>query len=111
MHNQEIYSTFWGNLLHSLGNDPLNASAAWWVLLVMEGVLAFGTYLGMRASKMLADSDGVSKWTYYDVVMGFGITFMLLTYWMSSPATDTLPFYNPYQGNLLYNPLNASPPF
>ncbi|MEL9970723.1 MAG: hypothetical protein QXZ65_06145 [Metallosphaera sp.] len=111
MHNQEIYSTFWGNLLHSLGNDPLNASAAWWVLLVMEGVLAFGTYLGMRASKMLADSDGVSKWTYYAVVMGFGITFMLLTYWMSSPATDTLPFYNPYLGNLLYNPLNASPPF
>ncbi|MEM4131117.1 MAG: hypothetical protein QXU14_07735 [Metallosphaera sp.] len=111
MHNQEIYSTFWGNLLHSLGNDPLNASAAWWVLLVMEGVLAFGTYLGMRASKMLADSDGVSKWTYYAVVMGFGITFMLLTYWMSSPAMDTLPFYNPYLGNLLYNPLNASPPF
>ncbi len=64
MHNSEIYSTFWGSLLHSLGNDPLNATAAWWVLLAMEGVLVFGIYLGMRASKILAETDGLEKWSY-----------------------------------------------
>ncbi|MCG3109058.1 hypothetical protein L3N51_01348 [Metallosphaera sp. J1] len=111
MHNSDIYSTFWGSFLHSLGHDPLNATAAWWVLLVMEAVMAFGIYLGIRASNMLAETDGVSKWTYYAVVLGFGITFMLVTYWMSSPASPTAPFYNPYLGNLLYNPLQATPPF
>ncbi len=111
MHNQAIYSTFWGSVLHQLGNDPLNASAAWWVLIVMEAVMAFGTYLGIRASNMLAETDGVSRHTYYAVVLAFGVTFMLVTYWMSSPANPALPFYNQYLGNLLYNPLEASPPF
>jgi hypothetical protein len=111
MHNGEVYSTFWGALLHSLGNDPLNATAAWWVLLVMEGVLAFGAYLGVRASRLLAEVDGLEKWSYLSLVLTFSAVFMLVTYWMSSPASPALPFYNSYLGNLLYNPLQAQPPF
>ncbi len=111
MHNNGIYSTFWGSLLHSLGNDPLNATAAWWVLLVMEGVLAFGTYLGVRASKTLAETDGLERWSYLSLVLAFGVTFMLVTYWMSSPASSALLLYNNYLGNILYNPLHAQPPF
>ncbi|WP_235185622.1 hypothetical protein [Candidatus Acidianus copahuensis] len=98
-------------ILHSLGNHPLNATAAWWVMLVMEGVIAFGMYLGIRASDIMAESDGLRKSSYYTVIIGFGLTFMLITYWMSSPNNPALPFYNPYLGNLIYNPLQATPPF
>jgi len=109
--NRGIYSTFWGGVLHSLGSDPVNATAEWWVLPLMELVIVFGVFLGMRASRGLSDTDGLDKRAYYSLVLGFGITFMVITYWMSSPASPNLPFYNPLIGNVLYNPLQAQPPF
>jgi len=111
LRNSQVTSTFWGRVLHYLGSNPYQAHAEWWVLLIMEGVIIFGIYLGIRASNMLSQSDGISKKYYYSVVLGFGLAFILMTYWMSSPMSPSLSFYNPYLGNLMYNPLDATPPF
>ncbi|AWR96899.1 4Fe-4S binding protein [Acidianus sulfidivorans JP7] len=111
IHNSEIYSTFWGSFLHSLGSNPLQATAEWWVLLIMEGVEIFGIYLSLRAAKELSNIDGIDKKFYYIPILILGIAFIVITYWMSSPNSPLLPFYNRYLGNLLYNPLQAQPPF
>ncbi|ARM75550.1 4Fe-4S binding protein [Acidianus manzaensis] len=110
-HNQAIYKSFWGSILHYLGSNPLNATAEWWVLLLMEAIIIFGIYLGIKASNILSETDGISKKSYYIAVISFGIIFILVTYWMSSPASPSLPFYNQYLGNLIYNPFQAMPPF
>ncbi|MBB5254283.1 hypothetical protein [Sulfurisphaera ohwakuensis] len=111
MHNSQIYSTFWGHILQILGSNPTEATAEWWVMLVMEAVNVFGIYLSLRASKTLSEVDEIPRKYYYVPILVLGISFILITYWMCSPASPSLPFYNKYLGNLIYNPLQAQPPF
>lgn len=111
LHYSQLYSTFWGGVLKSIGSDPLSATAPWWVMLLMEAVEGFGIYLSLKASKTLSEIDGIPLKSYMVVNITLGLLFTLITYWMCSPASPSMPFYNQYLGNLIYNPVDAQPPF
>ena len=111
MHNSQIYSTFWGHVLQVMGSNPSGATAEWWVMPLMEAVNLFGVYLALRAAKTLSEIDGIPRKYYYVPILALGTAFVLITYWMCSPSSPSLPFYNVYIGNVLYNPLQAQPPF
>lgn len=106
-----LHSTFWGSVLYYLGGDPSSATAEWWVMPIMEGILAFGTYLSVRASLGLSRQDDVPLKYYLFPVLLFSILLMGVTWFMCSPNDPSQPFYIQGLGNLLYSPLQAQPPF
>ncbi|AWR95816.1 4Fe-4S binding protein [Acidianus brierleyi] len=105
------YHGIWYTFLERLGSHPSSATAEWWVLIVMEAVLIFGSWLSFRISKELSKKDGIPLSYYLVCDAIISLLFILITYWMSSPDSSIYPFYNKYLGNLIYNPLNADPPF
>lgn len=111
VHNSQIYSTFWGHVLQVMGSNPSGATAEWRVMPLMEAVNLFGVYLALRAAKTLSEIDEIPMKYYYVPILALGTAFVLITYWMCSPSSPSLPFYNEYLGNVLYNPLQAQPPF
>ncbi|BDC17660.1 hypothetical protein HS5_05500 [Acidianus sp. HS-5] len=106
-----LAETLWGSMLYKLGSNPCGATAEWWALLIMEAINIFGIYLSVRAAKKLSEYDGIPMRNYLLPIIILGVSFVLITYWMSSPMNPAMPFYNKYLGNLLYNPLQAEPPF
>jgi len=105
------YKGFWYNVLTLLGSHPVEGVAEWWVLPIMEGILVFGIWLSYKASKELSERDGIPLRYYLVCDLVLGVLLMLITYWMCSPNSPSYPFYNKYLGNLIYNPINAEPPF
>jgi len=106
-----LRETLWGSILYKLGSNPCSATAEWWALIIMEAINIFGIYLSIKAARKLSEYDEVPLNNYLIPIITLGTSFVLITYWMSSPMNPAMPFYNKYLGNLLYNPLQAQPPF
>lgn len=109
--SNESYQGFWYNVLIHLGSNPANGIAEWWVMPIMEGVLVFGIWLSYKASKELSKKDGIPLSYYLICNFILGLLFILITYWICSPNSPSYPYYNKYLGNVIYNPLEAQPPF